>query len=233
MYTEFDKKKSNNLPYLQNFLKKNDLTWNEFLAMAGIDKSGLLEQYTKDDLVTEIQRLAKEIQHTPSISKFVDETGIDRWCIRFYFGNFATLIKAAGLRQYYKTPAKVCLDKEALKNIYVDLSRELGKEKTGATRQDIDDAGLGFCCDVFAIRFGGINDLRIAYGMKPARSQKKYTKIRIAKMLLQKQQHLGRRPTKDEIDNDKSLPACSTILRYFRTSKFSDVWREITDVYIL
>lgn len=61
---------------------------------------------------------------------------------------------------------------------------------------------------------------------KPSGSRR-YSKSIITKMLLDEVQRLGKKPTRKEIDENKNLPTVSTCLRYFNTTKMTDVWNEI------
>ncbi|MEG0075847.1 MAG: hypothetical protein RR310_00105 [Eubacterium sp.] len=57
--------------------------------------------------------------------------------------------------------------------------------------------------------------------------RRRYSKTIITQMLLDEFKRLGKKPTRKEIDANKSLPTVSTCLNYFGTTRIGDVWDEI------
>ncbi len=223
---EFDEKrmKCPSATYLQ---KRFQMTWNQMLKKIGISDIHVYV-YSEEELISELKRVANIINDVPSISDFDKHANISRGTLQNFFGSWNKAIEEAGFEIKYKSQDVVTETNEELLELYINFSKMINKSIEGATGKDLDRSNEIYNCGVFCIRFGSMNELREAAGFKihyPIR--KKYTKPELIKLLKKERIKKGRRLTTKEIGNNPHFPALSTFLRYFKTTKFSDVWTEV------
>lgn len=117
--------------------------------------------------------------------------------------------------------------KEELKEKYITLSKQLSKEKRGASAIDIRKH-LGFSENVFYTTFKiPLSELRIEWGYQPYAPQTKYTKEALINILIDYIKKNKRKLKIKEIHADKNLPGIKNFYREFKTRSFKDIYAEI------
>ncbi|MCP4180323.1 MAG: hypothetical protein GY756_21375 [bacterium] len=224
-YKEFDRerKKSPSVKYLKD---RFNMTWNEMKKKL-LDCDLTVLKYSDAETIEEIKRVASITGQTPSVREFQQHSFITQPVITKRFG-WNEALELAGLEPRYKTPDKVSETNEELLKIYIDYSIKLGKGLTGATTIDLNNSDEIYGNNVFLIRFGTMTNLRKEAGFFVEWERKnKYTKKQLTTILLKEKKKYGRRLTFLEINENPNLPNGHTILRYFRTTKITEVWQEI------
>lgn len=200
------------------------MKWNEILKILGFEVN--VEQRSKEEWLQLLKDVAADLGKTPSVNDLV-RYGLNDTVYKLNFGTWNNAIREAGLDVVFEKN-EVVHTKEELLQMYIDLCGKLGR---AATSSDIN-RHLLYKSDVFAIRFGGLQNLRDLAGSPEGKKQnKKYTKKEIQNRLIEQYELRGRRLTNSELNqlskNNDSFPSISSILRYFRTTKISEVWDEI------
>lgn len=224
----YDLNKNKDMPtsrFLLKRLKAN--SWNDILLRLGYSKDELtIKEYSDEELIKALQDYYKETGLNPSIST-MEGRGYNHKTFTAHFGSFNNALLKAGLEINLEQTTVTHADNELLQ-MYKDLCKRLGR---AATTSDIE-AYLPYKPHVFAIRFGGIQNLRELAGYPSGKRQvKKYTKKEIGNKLIEQYKKYNRRLTNAEISKlskeQEDFPALSTILRYFQTTKMSEVWNDI------
>lgn len=222
-HDNYNKYKSKNAPSFSYIKKRTGLNWNEMLEK--INKKLNLENKTKEELIQQLTDVGKELGRTPSINDLLDKD-INAYIYHYKFGSYNNALRLAGL-EVNVNKTKVTHSNEELLEMYIELSKKLGR---AATSKDIDEH-LEYSSDVFTVRFESINKLRELAGYETINYTKKYSKKEITNKLVELYKKEDRRLTNIELNelskNDKDFPSVSTICRYFKTTKLSEVWQEI------
>lgn len=207
------------LAYYENRFKKR---WNHILLLAGISKDDLMNfQHTSDEIIQMLQKLYKEFGEMPSQSK-MEQLGYNHQCFKTHFKNYNNALIAAGITPKNKTPDIVKESDEELLQIYINFSNRLGAAATCSQLNASDDI---YNADVFALRFGGLENLQKRAGYVISYRPKKYSKQELTEKLKQiYKENNGRIP----IRRFKDFGLCTTtLLRYFQRTKVSEIWEEI------
>lgn len=219
-YNKYKLSTSPSYTYIQKRLNKK---WNEIIITLGCKINQDIR--TKDEWLEALRELSIKLGRTPSMAD-LNNNGIDSSVFYYNFGTYNNALKLLGLIPNLEQ-AIVTHTNEELINMYKELSEKLGKP---ATLKDINNY-LPYSCDVFTIRFGGINELRELAGYNSVDSYKKYTKKGIERILVNAYKKYGRRLTNSELQdlskNNNNFPSISTICRYFASTKMTTVWKEI------
>ncbi len=98
-------------------------SWNQFLEAAGL-QFNRFRKYTDDDLIKQVQDLAKRLGRTPSSKEFEQEPGTaNPASVCIHFGSWNQFLEAAGLR--LNCPIG-CSDDDLIKQVQ-DLAKRLGR----------------------------------------------------------------------------------------------------------
>lgn len=224
----YDLNKSKQMPTSDFFKKRLKVnSWNDILLMLGYPREQInIHEYSDEELIKALQDYYKSTGLNPTIPAMT-ELGYNHKTFSAHFGSFNNALIAAGLEINQEQTIVVHTDDELLE-MYKNLCNRLGH---GATSSEIDYY-LPYKSDVFAVRFSGLQHLRKLAGFPEGKRQiRKYTKKEIKNKLIEQYKLKGRRLTNHEIsqlskEND-NFPAMSTILRYFKTTKMSEVWEEV------
>lgn len=221
------RKRSPSLPYLN---KRFNLTYNQILIKAGIPKENLkFVRKSKEECINIIKDLYMKLGHTPSAQQFTDEGYCTSVLINM-FGSYNNAIKEAGLTpNTYK--CKASLSRYEMIKKYKAFSKSIGKP---ASARDLDCSENIFCSGAFTLKFCGMNNLRRLAGFKEVESgnKLKYSKENIAQILIEESYKVKRHLTIAEINNNERLPASLTVLKYFKTTKFYNVWAEVDSLIV-
>lgn len=227
-YASYNKHKSKNAPSFSYIKKRTGLKWNEMLNELEIELN--LESKSREELLQQLKDIEKELGKTPSINDLFSK-GINAYIYHDKFGSYNNALKLAGL-EININKTKVTHSNEELLEMYIGLSKELGR---AATSKDINNH-LEYSANVFAMRFGSINKLRELAGYETINYTRKYSKKEITDKLVELHKKEDRRLTNIELNklskDNKDFPSISTICRHFKTTKMSEVWSKIED-YIL
>lgn len=219
-FNNFKRDSTPSYTYIQKRLGKK---WNEILNELGYELN--LDKRTKDEWLKILWNLSVELERTPTISD-LNNHGIEDNVFNYHFGTYNNALKVLGLEPNLEKPTVTHSDEE-LVDMYKKLSEKLGHP---ATMNNINDY-LPYSYDVYAIRFGGINGVRKLAGYDTVDSYRKYTKKEIKNILINTYKEHGRRLTNKELNQlskeNESFPSLSSILRYFSTTKMTEVWEEI------
>ena len=216
--------------YITNIWK-----WSELVELLKIEDTFI--NYTDEMLIEKYNQMKKMKEYKNkkiSANEYSRVTGVDPGTISGHFGSwndFCIIVNNDGWNS-----TEITYTNEELLELYLKVSQKLEKEETGATARDLEDE-LGFSAGVFSIRFGGLNNLRKKLNMKERNEgTPRYTKEEIRKQLLKKYEEYERRLTPRELkeihkkstkENNWVFPGYTTILKYFQTTKMSEVWNEV------
>ena len=202
-------------------------TWTELSELLEVEKPRVF--HTKEKLIKKYEKMKEMEEYKDkriSGNEYKKVTGIDSKTIISYFGSWNKFCEIVKNENWYMS--KINYTNEELLEMYMKLSIKLGKEETGATGKDIEKE-FGFSSGVYMIRFGGINNLRRKLNLRiEQKYESKYTKEGIKKMLLKKYKEYGRTLTSRELGElNEEFPGVTTILKYFETTKMTEVWSEV------
>ncbi|MCP1226167.1 homing endonuclease associated repeat-containing protein [Sebaldella sp. S0638] len=216
--------------YITNIWK-----WSELAELLEIENPRI--NYTKKTLIEKYKQMKEREEYRNkriSANEYSRVTGVGIPTITRHFGswnNFCIIVNNEGWNS-----TEITYTNEELLELYLKVSQKLDKEETGATAQELEDE-LGFSSGVFSIRFGGLNNLRRKLNLEEKNQGKpKYIKEEIRKQLLKKYEEYGRILTTKELkeihkksteENNWIFPGYTTILKYFQTTKVSEVWEEV------
>jgi hypothetical protein len=126
-----------------------------------------------------------------------------------------------GLPENAKTPKLVTQTNEELKSLYIALSKS-GGYANGAPAAVVDASADMPGSDVYALRFGSMNKLRVECGYREFKpGGLKYTETEIAMQMQELFESLGHVPSRAEL-KAAGLPPISTICRYLKTSNITE-----------
>lgn len=114
---------------------------------------------------------------------------------------------------------------EELLEKYKKFSESIGAVN-GASLSQLKKYNFEYSNTVYTRRFGTWQNLKKLCGYEQKLGSF-YTKEEIVKSLLAAREKVGRRLSQSEINKDSTLPVLDTILKYFKTTKLSEVWDEL------
>lgn len=159
---------------------------------------------------------------------------------RFGFKIWEELIISLNLEDEYKKALKrekkekeeakfkkniVTESNEELLEKYKKFSESIGAVN-GASLSQLKKYNFEYSNTVYTRRFGTWQNLKKLCGYEQKLGSF-YTKEEIVKSLLAAREKVGRRLSQSEINKDSTLPVLDTILKYFKTTKLSEVWDEL------
>lgn len=200
--------------------------WNNFLIRAG---------FTKDDV--NLYRTSKE-EYIRQIRNYVESHDgriptIDEWKaagyssqIREIFPTFNDAIIAAGFDPNRVRPSAVTESDEELIQMYVDFSNKLGYP---ATYNDLLRSSDIYSPNVFALRFGTLNNLRERAGLDTSSRGSKYDTEELRQMLIDFNGKYGKPTVKNmrALFKSEGLPDVGTFLRHFHVTSTNKLWDKI------
>lgn len=221
---DYHNKRNDNAPSVRFLTDRLNMKWNEILKILGFEVN--VEQRSKKEWLQLLRNIADDLGRTPSINDLADY-GLNETTYKLNFGTWNNAIREAGLDINHEKMEVTHTDEELLQ-MYKDLCIRLGHAATGSEINYY----LPYKEDVFAIRFGGLQNLRKLVGFDEGKSQvKKYSKKEIERKLIEQYKIHNRRLTNKELSQlskgNDNFPSLSSILRYFKTTKMSEVWEEI------
>jgi hypothetical protein len=182
--------------------------------------------YTPRDIVDQYKKV-KKTNPVVTFSLMKKETGISAGTIRKHFKTWNKFLSYMGEEPNRVIKNVVHSNKELIK-LYREISIKIGKEKYGATARDLKEHGFPYSKSVLASRFTSMNNLRRLAGFEIKREViPKYNKHSLKLMLYTNYKKYGRKLTQTEIAKSDSLPNPSSIFYHFRTTKISDIWKEV------
>lgn len=143
-------------------------TWNKFLEAAGLETNtshGKKQEFSDEELISQIQTMAKELGRTPTIPEYSKspKTACSFTAIR-RFGSWSKFLKLAGLKAHGYS------DEELLVQVRM-LAEELGKPPT---QLDFSDDPRTASAMTAVNRFGSWNKFLEKAGLKPNKVIKGY-----------------------------------------------------------
>lgn len=202
---------------------KFNCRWNDILKLAKLPI--IKNHYTDEEILSSIRELSKILKRTPSKSEYEKYYNVLGRNISERFNGWNNALIAAGLEPRYLTPVKVKETDLQLLKMYKKFSKQIGENIYGASSLQLRLSKQIYDSNVFVTRFGSMNELRVKAGYLPLqKGHKKYTKEGLVKALKDVYKKNNGRITNKELAKTMSL---STLLRYFNTTKISDVWNEV------
>ena len=202
-------------------------TWDELVQILKLKR--VVYAYTDGEIIEAYRRLKKKKYRNKRISINVmeKETGIRAETIGKHFGSWNKFLKLMNETKIYNT-SKVIHTEEELLDMYRKYSFKLMKEEYGASAKDLRDSDFPYSIEVLLVRFGSMNNLRKLAGFKERNPGKSiYTKTELKEILYKKYVEKERILTQRELKEDKDIPSLGTFLRYFQTTRISEVWAEV------
>ena len=114
---------------------------------------------------------------------------------------------------------------EELLELYKNFSEKIGAFN-GASMSQLKRYGFKYSETVLLRRFGSWKSVKELCGYT-FKLGTMYSKEEIVKLLMVARERYGRRLSQKEINQDPSLPALETVLKFFKTTKISNVWDEL------
>lgn len=229
---DFFKRRDRRIPCLPVLKKKfNNASYNDILQYAGIEDTNLhYVRRNREEILIKLRRII-ESNGIPPVSR-INEFGMTSETIVEEFGSYEEGIKKAVNQEVMvKKFDYVKESDEELLQMYIEFSYKIGKGDTGASGVDLNRSNEIYNAGIFMIRFGGMNELRKLAGFFPKYNGKiVYQKENIIQGLTKKIISKGNFLTAKEIVEDTELPAFATILRHFKTTKISQVNKEMIQI---
>ena len=163
------------------------------------------------------------------------ETGVSMEAIRLHFGTWNKFLELIREQNILRMTKVVHTDEETLE-MYRDFSIKIEKDGYGATGEELEDENFPYKVHVLCIRFKSLNNMRKLLGFEITRGYPIYTKEILTEILLKKYKEYGRQLTQKEMreinrknkrKKEEKFPGQGTFLRYFKTTKMSEVWEEV------
>lgn len=114
---------------------------------------------------------------------------------------------------------------EELLELYKEFSEKIGAYN-GASMAQLKRYGFKYSETVFLRRFGSWKNVKELCGYT-FNLGTMYSKEEITKLLMRARETYGRRLSQREINKDSNLPTLETVLKFFKTTKISQVWNEL------
>jgi hypothetical protein len=219
-YDKRKKKEKENLPSSFALVTKYG-TWSNVLKQAGLALNKI--RHNKKSFIKCLKILASN-GSIPTLKEFANHLKVPARSITKHVGPFNEFIISQGFTPRFNTPDNVAESKEQLKELYIGFSKKNGYAN-GAPSKALDESSGIYNSDVFLIRFGSMNELKVACGFESStKNKKQFTTEKIRSLLIKEYELLNRKPTIEEIRLNKNLPSPTTIMRYFKSSSFERIW---------
>lgn len=114
---------------------------------------------------------------------------------------------------------------EELLGLYKEFSEKIGADN-GASMSQLKKYGFKYSETVLLRRFGSWKNVKELCGYT-FNLGTMYSKEDITKLLMEAREAYGRRLSQKEINKDSNLPTLETVLKFFKTTKISQVWDEL------
>lgn len=114
---------------------------------------------------------------------------------------------------------------EELLEMYKEFSEKIGAHN-GASMSQLKRYGFKYSETVLLRRFGSWKNVKELCGYS-FNLGTMYSKDEIITLLMDARKKYGRRLSQKEINKDQTLPVLETILKFFKTTKISEVWDEL------
>lgn len=114
---------------------------------------------------------------------------------------------------------------EELLEMYKEFSKGIGAYN-GASMSQLKRYGFKYSETVLLRRFGSWKNVKESCGYS-FNLGTLYSKDEIINLLMDARKKYGRRLSQKEINKDRTLPVLETILKFFKTTKISEVWDEL------
>ena len=135
-------------------------SWNKFLEAAGLEANQVKTKVSDEELITQVQMLAKELGRTPSKREFYKDPRIaSAYTASSRFGSWNKFLEAAGLKTNKRTDIA---NEELIAQVQM-LAKELGRTPT---YREFDKDPRIASADTASSRFGSWNKFLEAAGLK-------------------------------------------------------------------
>lgn len=193
--------------------------WKNLLIEAGVT-----EEISFENIKKKIFEFNSENGFPPSTSQLAKLMKCTPRNLTSITGTYNIFLKSIGLDPKSQTPKKVTLTNQELIDLYKRKSEIHGYENGISSPHLKSLTGVGE--DIFALRFGSINNLRLISGFTPlTKNRLKYTRKGIIDDLYNYYLKLGRIPTIKEHRQNKNIASPSSVLRYLKCTNFKEVWK--------
>jgi len=224
---DFDRRRdASYVPSINYIRTKFNLKYNDILILYGLKEPPI----TREIILKRIKEYYKKYGKAPASTE-LDKLGFKDHHYKKYFGSWINAIKAAGIKPANSSPEEVTETNEELIEMYKAFSMKYGCYEYGATSEMLNNSDEIYNADVFCVRFGGMNELRLHAGFRPiGRIHKRYTIKMLSKIYKDLCEELGHVPPYSEyrkLAKERGLPSPTTYLRYFKTTKISLVRKKI------
>ena len=181
-----------------------------------------LSEKTKEEITKEIQKLVEKgtIRTIYDLSKY--DYSYKR--LKNIFGDITWRQMAKEMKLDLHFKVEVDVTNEELIEIYKELSRDLDKDVKGATARDINENCI-YNRGCFELRFGSINNLREICGYDFKKKEEKWTKEIVLEILIREYKRRNGKLTAKDLKEIKTLPSQSTILKKFKVTNFTEVFK--------
>ena len=204
-------------------------SWKELTKKLRLDR--IVREYTIQEIIEGFKIVKKKYGKKKKITLKImwEETGITSGPIIKNFGSWTEFLELMKEKEehIFRMSQMKHTDEELIE-MYRNFSIEIGEEVYGAARKDLEDYGFPYSSGTLYSRFISPNKLRELAGFEvKRRSELRHTKQELKTMLYEEYKKYGRQLSQTEIMKNSNLPSVATILRYFQTSKISEVWGEV------
>ena len=204
-----------------NIVEKRFGSWTNFLKVAKVE-SYRRSEHSSEELISQVQMLAKELGETPTMQEFNDDPRVVKVnVVKKRFGSWNEFLEKAGLEINRRRAVGVSRE-EMIGQVHM-LARELKRTPT-ATEFDEDPRTVSFTA--VKNRFGSWNALLDEAGL--AQNRPTFRKIRykgkttdaekITQLCMLKEK-LGRLPTAKEFDESPETVSLSAVISHFGSWK--------------
>lgn len=183
---------------------------------------------TKDDILKEIRRTAKENGGIPlGIARFEKETGIKPYEWHRYWARFGDVQQEAG---FEPNTLQGAFDDDYLLEKFISLIREINKFPTWSDVRVKVNNSPGFPNDKTFYRFGTVHALAVRV-LEYAKTKKYEEVIKICQSAIEKYQSL--KPTEDPQENIKfGIVYLTKSGRYYKIGRTNDIGRRHHEITI-
>ncbi|WP_242312061.1 homing endonuclease associated repeat-containing protein [Bacillus cereus group sp. BfR-BA-01331] len=219
----YDKHKNPDFLSSSGMMDRFNKKWSELLLLVNCPKTRINKyKFSREELIAIIRDLAIKLNKTPSLLDLSKE-GITDKQIYAIFTSYEETLKEANVNIVFSKVDEVKETKEELLQMYINFCKKIGKV---ASAKDLDRSDEIYNANVFSIRFNGLNNLRKQANLPTCvRTQPKYSKNELNKILISLYKEKGRRLKNKELLEYKLYT--TTIMRYFETTSMNNVWGQI------
>ena len=190
-------------------------SWNEFLRAAGLE-ANLRMDITDEELVSQVQMLAKELGRVPTIGEFdKDSRTASRATVKNHFGSWNEFLRAAGLEVNLRM---IITDEELVRQVQM-LAKELGKAPTiGEFNKDPRTASATTAKDHFDSWNKFLEAAGLETNLQVIRRTYRHTDVTSEGLISQLQmlaKEFGKAPTRNEFDKDPRTAGATTAIKRF------------------